>query len=435
MLIVRDNQNFPLYRLTKFLSFWVRSFVMKNKTSNFNFLLVGVASCLSAGAFFVSATVAFPAHAQEDGGASPTSEVEDAAGGLGSPAVDDDSSGDGALEDGGLSDLEDGVGGGESAEVVGQDSDKNDAPDESVLESMPALDVENPEKDPFEFEEDEGLDEFQKTSEQLEDDFRKGAFQAALNRILPLRPNEIRTLLERLDRTVESTETPVHPYPRPESVVQNISLDPGSPPLTIKLAFGYVTSISMVDSSGSPWPIEDISWVGNFAIQSDGKADLVNMVRVSAQNDFGHGNMSMKMVGLDTPIIFTLETNRDIVYYRFDAVIPGNGPFAKAPLMQPGVTLAAGDVDMSAALSGVMPKEAVKLSVTGVDGRTSAFKYNNYTYVRTPLTLLSPGWESSVSSADGTRVYALADAPVLLLSDKGRMVRAYLSEREELLDE
>lgn len=94
---------------------------------------------------------------------------------------------------------------------------------------MPALDVENPEKDPFEFEEDEGLDEFQKTSEQLEDDFRKGAFQAALNRILPLRPNEIRTLLERLDRTVESTETPVHPYPRPESVVQNISLDPGSP--------------------------------------------------------------------------------------------------------------------------------------------------------------------------------------------------------------
>ena len=100
VLIVRDNQNFPLYRLTKFLSFWVRSFVMKNKTSNFNFLLVGVASCLSAGALFVSATVAFPAHAQEDGGASPTSEVEDAAGELGSPAVDDDSSGDGALEDG-----------------------------------------------------------------------------------------------------------------------------------------------------------------------------------------------------------------------------------------------------------------------------------------------------------------------------------------------
>ncbi|MCB1840226.1 MAG: type IV secretion protein DotH, partial [Alphaproteobacteria bacterium] len=218
--------------------------------------------------------------------------------------------------------------------------------------------------------------------------------------------------------------------------VQNVSLDPGSAPLVIKVAFGYVTTISMVDSSGAPWPIEDITWVGNFAVQGESAKDNpTNIMRISPQNDFGHGNMSVKMLGLDTPIIFTLETNRDVVYYRFDAAIPGNGPFATAPLMQPGITLAAGDVDMSAALSGVLPKDAVKLHVEGTDGRTSAFKYNNYTYVRTPLTLLSPGWESSVSSADGTRVYALADAPVLLLSDKGRMVRAYLSEREELLDE
>lgn len=410
---------------------------MKNKTPHSIYLLVGSAlRCLSFGALLASASLALPAYAQEDEESLSSSASEESLPESDASSDEAKASDEGALPDDDLSDLE----GGEEAggeEMAGADdkSSGEEAPDESKLESMPALDLDNPEKDPFEFEEDEGLDEFQKTSEQLEDDFRKGAFNAALNRILPLRPYEIRTLLERLDRTVESTETPVHPFPRPETVVQNISLDPGSPPLTIKLSFGYVTTISMVDSSGSPWPIEDISWVGNFAIQSDAKADVVNMVRMSPQNDFVHGNMSMKMVGLDTPIIFTLETNRDIVYYRFDAVIPGNGPFASAPIMQPGVTLAAGDVDMSAALSGVMPKEAVKLAVTGVDGRTSAFKYNNYTYVRTPLTLLSPGWESSVSSADGTRVYALAEAPVLLLSDKGRMVRAYLSEREELLDE
>lgn len=307
------------------------------------------------------------------------------------------------------------------------------APSEDSLDGMPDLD--QPEEDPFAFEDESGLESFQKTSQELENEFRKGAFQAALDGILPLRPDEIRTLLERHDRTVESVELPVHPYPRPETVVQNVSLDPGSSPLVVKMAFGYVTTISMLDSSGAPWPFEDISWVGNFEVHGESEHEVTHIIRISPSNDFAHGNVSVRMIGLDTPIVFTLETNRDLVHYRFDAVIPGNGPYATAPIMKPGITLASGDVDMSQALSGVMPDGAVKLNVTGADGRTSAFKYNNYTYVRTPLTLLSPGWQSSVASADGTRVYALVEAPVLLLSDKGRMIRAYLTEREELLDE
>lgn len=314
-------------------------------------------------------------------------------------------------------------------------TDEAAAPSDEKLDTMPSLDPDQPEEDPFAFEDEDGLEGFQKTSKQLEDEFRKGAFQAALDKILPLRPDEIRTLLERHDRTVESVQLPVHPYPRAETVVQNVSIDPGSAPLVVKLAFGYVTTINMVDSTGAPWPFEDVSWVGNFEVHGDTVKDLTHVIRISPSTEFSHGNISVRMVGLDTPIVFTLETNRDFVYYRFDATLPGNGPFASAPLMQPGITLASGDVDMSAALSGVMPEGAVKLSVSGADGRTSAFKYNNYTYVRTPLTLLSPGWQSSVASADGTKVYALTEAPVLLLSDKGRTVRAYLTEREEVLDE
>jgi intracellular multiplication protein IcmK len=65
-----------------------------------------------------------------------------------------------------------------------------------------------------------------------------------------------------------------------------------------------------------------------------------------------------------------------------------------------------------------------------VDGRTTAYEYESKTYVRTPLTLLSPGWSGSVSSADGMNVYAIANSPVLLLSDRGSVVRAGLSEKE-----
>lgn len=56
-------------------------------------------------------------------------------------------------------------------------------------------------------------------------------------------------------------------------------------------------------------------------------------------------------------------------------------------------------------------------------------------YVRTPYTLLSPAWAKSVQSADGTKVYALNFTPVLLLSDKGKMVRAYISREEQIDDQ
>jgi len=287
--------------------------------------------------------------------------------------------------------------------------------------------------DTFSFD-DEGF-EFEKSAEELEDSFRKEAFDQALKQLLPLKPREIRSTLEHYDRTVESTELPVHPYPRPESVVQNISLDPGVAPLVVKLAFGYVSTLSILDSSGAPWPIEDISWVGDFKIVESTVDEMIHMLRVSPESKFAHGNVSMRLVGLDAPVIMTFETGRDAVHYRFDAVVPMRGPGAKTPLISNGITLQAGDPDMSIALSGVAPQGAETLDVSGVDGRTTAYVYNGMTYVRTPLTLLSPGWDSSVTSADGTKIYALEETPVILLSDRGRMVRARLTAREGLLDE
>lgn len=289
-----------------------------------------------------------------------------------------------------------------------------------------------PSDDPFGFEDDLGFD---KSTEELESNFRKEAFDQALETILPLKPDEIRTLLEHYDRTVESTELPVHPYPRPELVVQNVSLDPGVAPINVKLAFGYVTTMSMLDSSGEPWPIEDISWVGDFKIQESKVFEQTHMLRISPDTNFAHGNISMRLMGLKAPVIFTFETNRDVVHYRFDAVIPKMGPGAKTPLIDPGVSLASGDPDMSIALGGVAPADAEILNISGVDGRTSAYVYNGLTYLRTPLTLLSPGWDSSVTSADGTKIYALEETPVVLLSDRGRMVRAHLTAREDLLNE
>lgn len=269
----------------------------------------------------------------------------------------------------------------------------------------------------------------------VQEKLRKEAFGAALKQLLPLRPEEIRTVLESYDRTTESAELPVHPYPRPEFAVQNIPLDPGAKPVVISTAVGYVTTFNVLDASGKPWPIEDISWVGDFDIDDASSKKAINILRITPQSAFAHGNVSMRLVGLDTPIILTLETNRDFVHYRFDAVIPKYGPSADAPLIEQQNMVSAGDAAMSGALEGVLPDGAKKLNVSGADGRTSAYRYHGTTYLRTPLTLLSPGWNSSVTSADGTHVYALPNTPVLLMSDRGQMVRAYLSDREDTANE
>ena len=276
----------------------------------------------------------------------------------------------------------------------------------------------------------------EQTPEEIEQATRRSAFDAALQGLLPLKPEEIRELLEHFDRTQESVELPVYPAPRPEVVVETISTDPGTKPVVIKVAYGYVTTLNFVDATGAPWPIENITWAGNFDVVNFTEDSASHYIRITPQSEFAYGNMSISMLTLKTPIIISLETSRDVVHYRFDAILPENGPFAKAPLINnEGIDLVAGDVDMATVLQGVVPPSAVKLEVSGVDGRTSAYRMGGLTYLRTPLTLLSPAWMSSTASADGMRVYALNHAPVLLLSDKGKMVRAHLSDREDMLDE
>ncbi len=263
---------------------------------------------------------------------------------------------------------------------------------------------------------------------QVEKELKNEAFSKALEGMLPLKPEQIRRLLEEFDRTQESYELPVYPLPKPEMTVKTISLDPGAKPLTVRVAQGHVTTLNMLDVTGGPWPIEDITWAGNFnIIQSGDTENGVHFVRITPQSEFAYGNMSIKMLGLKTPIVMTIETSRDLVHYRFDAIVPDYGPMAEAPLIEGGVSLAAGNPAMSSMLQGIIPSGARRMTVSGTDNRTTAYRYAGAMYVRTPLSLLSPSWTSSVSSADGTRVYTIKQAPVLLLSDNGRMVRANVS--------
>lgn len=271
-----------------------------------------------------------------------------------------------------------------------------------------------------------------KTDAQKEAETRQQAFGAATSGLMPMKTEEIRKLLEMYDETQQAVQTPIYPNPKPESTFQTISLDPGTAPVEIKTAIGHVTTLSIVDASGQPWPIQDISWAGNFEVLQPETGS--NMLRITPMADFAFGNVSMRLIGLNPPVIFTLRTDRKSVQVRADVQIAEMGPNGVAPPIQRQITTTAGDTKLSTILEGVPPASANKIKIDGIDGRTTAYEVGGTTYVRTPYTLLSPAWDSSVRSADGTNVYAMKFTPVLLLSDKGKMVRAQLT-KADLSDE
>jgi intracellular multiplication protein IcmK len=295
---------------------------------------------------------------------------------------------------------------------------KSSAP---IAPPSPGLDLPistNVEKDPEEL-----------TDEELGEQIRQQAFKQVTGSMLPLKPKEIRKVLEMYDETKQAVETPIYPNPEPRSSFQTISLQPGTKPFVIKTAIGNVTTLSIVDITGQPWPIQDLSWAGDFEIQQPESG--ANMLRIIPTSEFAFGNVSMRLVGLNPPVIFTMAADRKTVDVRLDIQVPELGPKSVAPPIEMPLSTTAGDGKLAAILDGVPPGPSSKLKIDGIDGRTSAYELEGAMYVRTPYTLLSPAWTSAVRSADGTNVYALQFTPVLLLSDKGKMVRAYLKREEE----
>ena len=260
---------------------------------------------------------------------------------------------------------------------------------------------------------------------EMEHQLREEAFKASLNGAFPLTPDQIMEVLDRYRETREVSQERIGGVPKPSITLETISLDPGTTPATIKLSPGHVTTLNILDSTGEPWPIKDISWGGDFEVIQPQEG--AHVVRISPMKAHEVGNLSIQMVDLDTPVTFSLKTQLEEVQYRFDAQLPLYGPNATPPLIEGAtITTKAGREDIVRILDGNPVSGTTKLTVTGVDGRTTAYELGGNYYIRTPLSLLSPGWSSSVRSADGTAVYAINKSPVILLSDQGKMVRAMI---------
>lgn len=244
------------------------------------------------------------------------------------------------------------------------------------------------------------------------------AFNMLLQQNMPLTPQQVVLLRQQIDMSQRAASIPPNIPPKPVSTTIMVNLAPGTTPPVIRLAQGYVSSLVFVDSTGAPWPIAAFD-IGNpkaVNLQWDGRSNILLLQGVQPYSD---GNIVIRLVGLPTPITLEIVSGQRVVDYRVDLHVSGLGPNTKEiPLGTPLPNSA--DTLLLDVLNGVAPAGSRLLIVKGADSQ--AFLLADKMYLRTRLTVLSPGWVATMSSADGMHAYELPKTSSVLVSRYGEPV-------------
>lgn len=242
------------------------------------------------------------------------------------------------------------------------------------------------------------------------------AFQRMLKKNMPMTPNQIVRLRQHIDKAKRAASIPAHVPPKPVSTTIMIDLAPGATPPAIRLAEGYVSSLVFVDSTGTPWPVEAFD-VGNPSFLTIQWAPKSNIIMMQAKKPYSYGDIVIRLKGLPTPITLELVTGQRVVDYRVDLHVSGIGPNTKEIPMGTNLPNSASQV-LLGVLDGMAPAGSKPLTVKGVDAQ--AWLLGDVMYLRTRLTMLSPGWVGKMVSPDGTNAYQLPKTSTLLVSRYGK---------------
>lgn len=245
------------------------------------------------------------------------------------------------------------------------------------------------------------------------------AFDGVEQQLFPLSPEQILRLKQMFNTAEYAKASPVGTPPKPTATSQFVNLSPGSTPPVIRLSQGFVSSLVFLDSTGSPWPIAayDLGDPTAFNIQWDKTS---NTLMIQSLKIYTYGNLAVRLKGLNTPVMLTLIPGQKAVDYRVDLRVQGYGPNAQSMPMEEGLPPSASAILLHV-LDGVPPAGSTRLAVSGGDAR--AWLANEKMFVRTNLTILSPGWIGSMTSADGMHAYEMQKSPVLLVSWHGKVMQ------------
>jgi intracellular multiplication protein IcmK len=254
----------------------------------------------------------------------------------------------------------------------------------------------------------------------VKSDVHDQVFARMANKLMPMSPDQINTLREAYNRTQKASQQTGFVPPRPTASSKIVDLSPGATPPVIRLASGFITSLVFLDATGVPWPIKayDLGDPASYNIQWDQKGSTM---MIQAITEYKSGNLAVILEGLATPVMLTLMPGQRAVDYRVDVQIPMAGPNAKPTR---NIVNLSDNGSLLAVLDGLPPQGSRQMSVKG--GEAQAWLAGKRLYLRTRLTVLSPGWMAKMASADGTQAYEMPVTPIILASRDGETVKLTL---------
>lgn len=243
----------------------------------------------------------------------------------------------------------------------------------------------------------------------------KYAFNSMMQQNMPLSPQQTVLLRQQIDVSQRAASIQPNIPPKPISSTIMVNLAPGSTPPAIRLSQGYVSSMVFVDSTGQPWPIAafDIGNPKSVNIQWDGKS---NIILIQGVQPYTNGNMVIRLVGLPTPITLEIVSGQRVVDYRVDLHVPGIGPNGQDLALTTTLPNSASSL-LLGVLDGVAPPGSRVLNVIGADAQ--AWLLGTRMFLRTRLTVLSPGWIGTMVSPDGMHAYEMTRTSTILVSKYG----------------
>jgi len=246
------------------------------------------------------------------------------------------------------------------------------------------------------------------------------AFNQVARSAMPMTPEEVRRLKVMMYYSKRAAGSPVGVPPKPMLTTQIANLSPGATPPVVRLQQGFVTTILFDDVSGNPWEIEsyDLGDSQSFDVQWQ---QGTNKLMIQPMNLYKYGNLVVNLKGLDTPIVLTLVPAEKAVDYRVDFRVP-----QLKPGEQPERTSSMGSNNPTLLniLNGVPPVNAKTIVVKG--GNCEAWIISKKLYLRTKLSVLSPGWIAMMKNPDGTKAYEMSKTSTVLVSQYGTPIKLHL---------
>lgn len=255
-------------------------------------------------------------------------------------------------------------------------------------------------------------------SQGSEQEIRDKTFEQALKTIYPLTPDQEVKARQQGDKIDKARGEPLVPV-KPVTRSVRVSLRSGDAPPVIKVAPGWISTLTFADVTGQPWPVLNVT-NGNsdaYDVLVSGPKGTSNIVTISSKQAYTPSNIAVSLVGAKVPVMMTLEPSPGSVDFRVDAQIDQRGPNASYDAVSTDSLPPTSDAMMLNFLDGVAPDAAVKLNTSDRD--TQAWRFNDMLYVRTTKTLLSPAYVGKQSNVVGVNVYVLNEAPVMVMSGTG----------------